>query len=151
MPLCDIVHSHCLSPAFHAAQVHHISLTITILPPLPLPAPYSAQIQKNSFHYHSLAKGHICQCGVASVSTDAFSSRTHPLAILCVPLSARLALPSPPPLWLFNSCHYLSLSPELHALPTPTSNPDAVLLKSSLPSTHFELGPQRPPEKWVVC
>lgn len=132
--------------------MQHISLTVTILLPLPLPAPHSAQIQKNSFHYHSLAKGHIRQRGVASVSTDASSSRTHPLALLPVSLSAHPAPPSPPSLWLFNSCHYLSLSPELHALPTPTSNPGAVLLKSSMPSTHRELN--NPPEKkkknWAV-
>lgn len=86
-------------------------------PPPPLPALRSAQIQKNSFHYHSLAKGHIRQGGVASVSTDASSSRSHPLAVLCVLLSTCPAPPSPPPLGLFNSWHYLSLSPELHALP----------------------------------
>lgn len=88
--------------------------------PHPLPAPHSARIRKNSFHYHSLTKGHIRQCGVASASTDASSRLTHPLAVLCVPLSTCTAPPFPPPLWLFNSWHYLSLSPELHALPTPT-------------------------------
>ena len=59
----------------------------------PLPAPHSAQIQRNSFHYCCVTKGHICQCGVVSVSTDAFSSLTHPLAVLCVPLSTCTAPP----------------------------------------------------------
>lgn len=53
----------------------------------PLPAPHTAQIQKNSFHYCCVTKGHIRQCGVVSVSTDAFSGLTHPLAVLRVPLS----------------------------------------------------------------
>lgn len=59
----------------------------------PLPAPHSAQIQKNSFHYCCVTKGHIRQCGVVSVSTDAFSGLTHPLAELCVPLSTCTAPP----------------------------------------------------------
>lgn len=52
----------------------------------PLPAPHSAQIQKNSLHYCRLTKGHILQCGMVSVSTDAFCGLTNPLAVLCIPL-----------------------------------------------------------------
>lgn len=59
----------------------------------PLPAPHSAQIQKNSFHYGCVTKGHIRQCGVVPVSTDAFSGLTHPLAVLRVPLSTCTAPP----------------------------------------------------------
>ncbi len=59
----------------------------------PLPAPHSAQIQKNSFHYCCVTKGHIRQCGVVSVSTDAFFGLTHPLAVLCVLLSTCTAPP----------------------------------------------------------
>ena len=68
----------------------------------PLPAPHTVQIQKNSFHYRCLTKGHIRQCGVVSVSTDAFSGLTHPLAIACVPLSTCPAPPVSLSLWLSN-------------------------------------------------
>lgn len=89
----------------------------------PLPAPHSAQIQKNSFHYCCLTKGHIRQCGVVSVATDAFSDPTHPLAVLRVPLSTCPAPPFSLPLWLSDPWHYLSLSSELLPLmasPSPT-------------------------------
>lgn len=101
----------------------------------PLPAPHSAQIQKNSFHYCCLTKGHIRQCGVVSVSTDAFSGPTHPLAVLRVPLST---CPTPPfslPLWLSNPWHYLSLSSELLPLMTSPSPTQPLIVSFQLDSS----------------
>ena len=59
----------------------------------PLPASHSAQIQKNSFHYCCVTKGHIRQCGMVSVSTDAFCGLTHPLAVKCFRISTCMAPP----------------------------------------------------------
>lgn len=78
-------------------------------PSPPLPAPHSAQIQKNSFHYRCLTKGHIRQCGMASLSIDAFSGLTHPLAVLCVLFRPAHPLPfllpsSPPTLGIIFLC-----------------------------------------------
>lgn len=100
--------------------MRHISLAVTILPAhLFL---LHTQIQKNSFHYCCLTKGHIRQRGVVSVSTDAFSGLTHPLAVLCVPLSTCTAPPFFLPLWLCNPWHNRSPSLELTP-PTPFPSP----------------------------
>lgn len=152
LPLCDVGHSHCLSPAFQAAQVHHISPTVTILPPPPLPAPHSAQIQKNSFHYHSLAKGHICQCGVASVSTDAFSCRTHPLAVLCVSLSARsvLSFSSFPVVFQPLPLSFCPWSSTPFPYPPQALTLSCLNLPFRLPTLSSALDTP-PPSQWMVC
>lgn len=55
--------SYRLSLPLLNAETCHISPALTILPPhlSRLPAPHSAQIQKNSFHYGASTKGHIYQ------------------------------------------------------------------------------------------
>lgn len=110
----------------------------------PLPVPHSAQIQKNCFHYYCVTKGHIRQYGVVSVSTDAFSGLTHPLAV-CV---SRFQ-PTPPRLFSFPSAlQPLVLSFSVlrawspNTLPTPTSSPDGFRLNppslsTCLALTHF--------------
>lgn len=129
------IHLCCLSLAFLNATVRRISLAVTIPPPHLFLLPHSAQIQKNSFHYCCLTKGHICQCGVVSVSTDAFSGPTHPLAVLRVPLSTCPAPPFSLPLWLSDPWHYLSLSSELLSLMTPPSPTQTLIVSFQLNSS----------------
>lgn len=117
-----------------------------------LPAPHSAQIQKNSFHYCCLTKGHIRQCGMVSVSTDAFSGLTHPLAVVCVLLSTCTAPPFSLPLWLSDPWHYLSLSSELIPPPTPFPSLSQTLMVScsTLPH-HLPVLLQPSPRRKGVC
>lgn len=79
----------------------------------PLPASHSLQIQKNSFDYRCVTKGHIRQCDVVSISTDTFSGLTYPLAVLCLLLSTCTGPPSLLPCGSFQPWHYPSLSPDL--------------------------------------
>lgn len=77
--------SYHLSLAFINAQMPFFTGSNYPSTPPPL-ASHSAQIQKNSFHYGCVTKGHIRQCGVVSVSTDAFCIRAHLPAEESVPL-----------------------------------------------------------------
>lgn len=93
-----------LSLAFINAQMPFFTGTNYPSTPPPL-ASHSAQIQKNSFHYCCVTKGHIRQCGVVSVSTDAFCIWAHLPAEECVPLLTCIT-----PSFLCLSCCSLAIS-----------------------------------------
>lgn len=86
----------------------------------PLPAPHTAQIQKNSFHYCCMTKGHICQCGVVSVFTDAPLRSNPPPWQYCVsPFQ-----PAQPLLFSFpEALQPLALSFSVLSPPTPLFKP----------------------------
>ena len=126
LPLYYFFSSYCSSLAFVNAPMPYFTGS-NYPSTTPLPASHSAQIQKNSFHYCCVTKGHIHQCGVVSVSIDAFCSLTHPLAVEHIPLSTCMAptfffflFPWLPSLWHYPSacsCEHPSLT---NSRPSPS-------------------------------
>lgn len=139
LPLCYFIPSCRLSLAFLNAQMHHISLALTILLPHLLPRSPQSKSRKIAFITAAWLKGTFVNVAWFSVSTDAFSGPTRPLAMLRVPLSTCTPPSSPRSLWISSPLAW-SFS-VLGSFPVRTSSPDG----SSLNLVHLSFRYTAPP------